>query len=153
MPSIRVNFLFLNTHNHKITPAAIATKQSIKKLETKFTGVIKADVPTTNKMLKILLPTIFPIAMSAFPFFAAMTEVNNSGKDVPRATIVSPIKRSLIPNILARLVAASTVTSLPHTTNTKPIPAFSKSFQTEPETSISSACISPLLHIKNIYPR
>ena len=53
--------------------------------------------PTTNRILKILLPTILPIAISALPLRAAVTEVNSSGKLVPSATIVRPIIRSLRP--------------------------------------------------------
>ena len=84
------------------------------------TGIIKADVPTTNKILKIFDPTMFPIAISALPFFAADTLVTNSGKEVPKATIVSPIKRSLIPKIRAICVAPSTAKSLPNKIQAKP---------------------------------
>ena len=57
------------------------------KLGSKGTGVISALAPTTNRILKILDPMMFPIAMSALPFFAAVTEVTSSGKDVPKATM------------------------------------------------------------------
>ncbi len=39
------------------------------KLGSKGTGVISALAPTTNRILKILDPMMFPIAMSALPFF------------------------------------------------------------------------------------
>ena len=61
------------------------------KLGSKGTGVISALEPTTNRILKILDPMMFPIAMSALPFLAAVTEVTSSGKEVPKATIVNPI--------------------------------------------------------------
>ena len=67
----------------------------------------------TNKILKILLPTIFPMAIPAFPFLAAVTDVTSSGSDVPIKTIVSPISVWLIPRSLAILEAASTVISPP----------------------------------------
>ena len=121
IPPVLVSFLLRNVHSHKTIPAKIATIQSMTKLDTKATGIITADVPTTNKMLKMLLPTILPIAMSAFPLRAATTEVNNSGSDVPSATMVSPINLSLIPNIFASEVAASTVTSLPQIISTRPM--------------------------------
>ena len=85
--------------------------------------MIREDVPTINKILKILLPTIFPIAISAFFFIDADTEVNNSGKEVPKATIVNPIKRSLTPSSLAILVAASTDIFDPRIIAPKPIKA------------------------------
>ena len=44
---------------------------------------------------------MFPMAISAFPFLAAVTEVTSSGRDVPNATIVRPIKRSSIPSVSA----------------------------------------------------
>ena len=58
---------------------------------SKGTGVISALEPTTNKILKIFDPMIFPIAISALPFLAAVTEVTSSGNEVPKATIVRPI--------------------------------------------------------------
>lgn len=61
------------------------------KCDSKGTGVMSALDPTTNRILKIFDPMIFPIAISALPFLAAVTEVTSSGKDVPKATIVSPI--------------------------------------------------------------
>ena len=67
--------------------------------------MIKPVVPITNKTLNILLPTILPMAMSAFPFLAAFTDVKSSGKEVPNATMVRPMNLSLIPSALASPVA------------------------------------------------
>ena len=61
------------------------------KLGSKGTGVISALDPTTNKILKIFDPMMFPITISALPFLAAVTEVTSSGNEVPKATIVRPI--------------------------------------------------------------
>ena len=47
--------------------------------------------PATMPILKIFYPTILPIAISYSPFFVAITEVTNSGSEVPSATIVSEI--------------------------------------------------------------
>ena len=128
--------------------------QSIAKLDANATGIISADVPTTNKMLKMLLPTIFPIAMSAFPLRAATTEVNNSGREVPSATMVSPINLSLIPNILASEVAALTVVSLPQIISTRPMTPIKIIFQIGSSlVSISSACISPFFISTNMYDK
>ena len=74
----------------------------------------------TKRILNILLPTIFPIAIPTFPLLAAVTEVTSSGRLVPNATIVSPMKRSLIPKVLAIADAESTTRSLPHTTMIPP---------------------------------
>lgn len=50
---------------------------------------------------------------SAFPFRAAVTDVTSSGSEVPSATIVSPINRSLIPKYRAIADAPLTAKSLP----------------------------------------
>lgn len=42
----------------------------------------------------VLLPTILPIVISALPFNAADTLTAASGRDVPIATIVRPMRRS-----------------------------------------------------------
>ena len=106
-----------------------------------------------NKMLKILLPTMLPIAISALPLLAATTDVTSSGRDVPSATIVRPINRSLMPNIFASSVAASTVISLPTTISTIPTTPKKSSFGRDPFDSIVSACIWPFLHMTNIYAK
>ena len=72
-------------------------------------------------MLKILLPTIFPTAISEFFFIAAVTEVNNSGKDVPKATIVNPMNLSLKPKTFSTYVAELTTQLLLATIKTNPI--------------------------------
>ena len=63
-------------------PLIIAIVVSIINLLWNGTTQISAVVPITNKMLKILLPTILPMAISTFPFFAAVTDVTSSGRDV-----------------------------------------------------------------------
>ena len=50
--------------------------------------------PRTKRRLKILEPTTFPIARSLCFLITARTEVTNSGRDVPRATIVRAINLS-----------------------------------------------------------
>ena len=127
-PCILTSFFLLATQSNNTSRAPNAMKVSIRNLGSNTTGIIKAVVPTTNKILKILLPTIFPIAISAFPFMAAETEVTSSGRDVPSATIVRPINLSLNPKPFAKAVAASTVISEPHTTATRPTKTASNSF-------------------------
>lgn len=57
------------------------------------TGILATDQvkPSTNNILNILLPTIFPIAISDCFLSEAIIEVTNSGAEVPKATIVRPI--------------------------------------------------------------
>ena len=98
----------------------IINRVSIKNFVSKGMGVISEDVPNTNRILKMFEPTIFPMAISAFFFLAANKDVNNSGKEVPRATIVSPIKRWLIFNMMAILVALVTANWLPRIKQTRP---------------------------------
>ncbi len=56
------------------------------KLEANGISVIRAVVPRIKKNVDMLLPTIFPIAISEFPFLATITEVTSSGREVPNAT-------------------------------------------------------------------
>jgi len=60
-------------------------------------GDITAEIPSTKKTLKIFDPTMFPMAMSTFFFFAATTEVASSGREVPAETIVKAITLSARP--------------------------------------------------------
>ena len=60
-------------------------------------GIMTAVTPSIKRTLNMLEPTAFPIAMSALFFNDATTEVISSGRLVPIATTVSPIKASLIP--------------------------------------------------------
>ena len=97
MPQGFLNSRFRNVPSHSTTPAPMAITVSAINLRSKSTGQIRAAVPITKRILKILLPTILPIAIPALPRFAAVTDVTSSGSEVPKATIVKPIKRSLIP--------------------------------------------------------
>ena len=57
-------------------------------------GLMVAESPSTQKMLKTLEPITFPMAKSVFPFRTATTAVANSGNEVPIATIVNPTNDS-----------------------------------------------------------
>ena len=103
---------------------------SIKKLGAKPSGVISDVMPKMNKILKILEPTTLPIAISEFFLIAATTDVKSSGRDVPSATTVRPIKASLQPAILARFDAVSTANSLPHIISAIPRTVKRMDFQT-----------------------
>ena len=71
-------------------------------------------------MLKTLLPTTLPTAMSRSPFSAAVTEVATSGIEVPAATMVSAITSSLTPAARAKATAASTSHFAPNTSSARP---------------------------------
>lgn len=72
-------------------------------------GVITAEIPRIQKMLKMFEPKMFPTAISIFLRYTAATEVANSGNDVPTATIVKPINASLTQSALANTTAPSTI--------------------------------------------
>lgn len=86
-------------------------------------GVIMAERPRMNNMLKILLPTTLPRAMSepAPPENAAMTLTAISGELVPKATTVKPTTRGVIPAVTAILDAPRTRISAPPVNKIKPI--------------------------------
>src|SRR5574344_1975510 len=54
-------------------------------------GRMSADSPKIPKILKILLPTRFPKAISELSSREEKMFTTNSGADVPKATIVKPI--------------------------------------------------------------
>jgi len=76
--------------------------------------------PSTMQMLKMLLPTMLPIAMLFSPFFAATTVVTNSGRDVPIEMIVTDIIFWLMPMLSARVATFLTTNSLPRIIPPKP---------------------------------
>lgn len=71
---------------------------SVNSFPSTGSGEIADDAPSTNNILKMLLPTILPKAISLSFLYAAVTEVISSGKDVPIATMVRPTNVSLIPS-------------------------------------------------------
>ena len=61
-------------------------------------GLMRPTMPRTASKLNIFEPITFPMANSCSPFKTPATEAANSGSEVPRATIVRPIVKSLTPN-------------------------------------------------------
>ena len=75
---------------------------------------LNSDVkPRIRNKLYIFDPIIFPTIMLDFPFLAAVIDVAISGKDVPRAIIVKPIKESEILRMVEIEIAELTVISAP----------------------------------------
>ena len=71
-------------------------------------GVIRDVIPKTKRILNIFDPTIFPTEIALSFLKAAIAEVANSGKDVPKATTLIPITISEIPKYRAKNIAPST---------------------------------------------
>ena len=63
----------------------------------------KQDTPKISAILVIFEPTIVPIATASAEFITELIATNISGADVPRATIVKPTNKSLMPKFLAIL--------------------------------------------------
>ena len=75
----------------------------------------KQETPKIRAILVIFDPTIVPIATASAEFTTELIATNISGVDVPRATIVRPTNKSLMPKFLAILEDASTNLSAPKT--------------------------------------
>jgi len=88
-----------------------STTISIIRLELTGRFAILQVIPNTRRILNILLPTMFPMAMSDCFLKEATTEVTSSGAEVPKATTVRPITASLTQNQRAILFADPTRSS------------------------------------------
>ena len=95
-----------------------------RSITSKLLGVMPPAKATgkakTIQMLKILLPTILPTSKSLSPFLAAITVVTSSGREVPRAMMVSEMMRSEMPMASAMVEAELTTNWLPLTTPIRP---------------------------------
>ena len=95
---------------------AVTTDIYISRLTVSFlnlTGLINAIVAKITARLNKLVPKIFPSAISLLPACELVIAIINSGKLVPKATIVIPNKTSLILNTLPISEPASTKKSEP----------------------------------------
>ena len=112
----------------------------------KLTGEITAAAPRIRRILKIFEPTTFPTAISSSFFLAATMDVTSSGRLVPKATMVSPIRVSESPAMRAILTAPSTTQSPPNLMATMPPAMNMRQSQIGrfliSASSFSSACIS-----------
>ena len=75
----------------------------------------KQETPNIRAILVIFDPTIVPIATVSTELTTELIATNISGADVPKATIVKPTNKSLMPKFLAILEDASTNLSAPKT--------------------------------------
>ena len=85
-----------------------------------FTGRIIAVTPKIRKILAILLPNTFPMAIPELPLKLAIKLTINSGKEVPKETTVSPIVISEIFIFFATAEDPVTKKSAPFTRHTNP---------------------------------
>ena len=123
-PSQRVIRLPVKKIGRQAIATAISTgilnRSAASETATPPVGEIAADTPSTARILKILLPTILPTAISRSPLMLASTEVANSGRAVPAATMVKPITNSLTPIDRAIAIALSTNQRDPCTNSNSP---------------------------------
>lgn len=84
---------FPTKRRQNISKAIAKSSTQISKISVGLTGksAIVPVIQRTSKILKILLHTTFPIAISDCRLSDAIIEVTISGAEVPNATIVSPI--------------------------------------------------------------
>ena len=76
---------------------------------------MQAERPRITAMLERLEPIMFPREIPELPTKFAYVLTTSSGKDVPKATTVSPITRGETPLCSARSDAPSTRKSAPFT--------------------------------------
>ncbi len=125
-----------------------------------FKGTMAADNPKMKRILKILLPIMFPMAMSAVPLKAEKTLTVSSGIEVPKATTVKPITKDGIPITLAKEAESRTNISAPKTKTTKPIIKrktvkniyLRRGWDSNPRASLKAnilagCCFQPLSHL------
>lgn len=91
----------------RVTKIVTGRSKNLVEVES-ATGAMIAVIPRMRKILAILEPSTFPIAISVLPLTAARSETISSGILVPIATIVRPIIASDIPHFFASETAPST---------------------------------------------
>ena len=77
--------------------------------------IAKHETPKIRAIFVMLEPTIVPMATDSAEFTTELIATNIAGADVPRATIVKPTNKSLMPKLLAILEDESTNLSAPKT--------------------------------------
>ena len=146
-PERRVSFFFGRARRHTTMEQKIRTAISMKEPPETSRGLITVAVPRMNRLLKIFEPTTLPIAMSFSPFEAATMEVMSSGRLVPKAMIVSPIRRSLIPAKCAIQVALLIVIWPPAIIPARPIIRNKTLFIVEDFSVLSASFSSSLVSV------
>ncbi|MEM6655215.1 MAG: hypothetical protein AAF596_05370 [Planctomycetota bacterium] len=99
-PSASVIAIALKKTGRQIsdTPTSTGVWNSIASAATTTpSGATIDDMPSTPSTLRMLLPTTLPTARSRFPLRTAASDAASSGSEVPIATTVRPITRSVMP--------------------------------------------------------
>ncbi len=92
-----------SAQNHQVTNDANTTSGMSMRTSrlAMISGVTTAEQPRISRVLRILLPTTFPIAISGLSVAADTTDTANSGALVPNATTVKPMTSGEIPTPIA----------------------------------------------------
>ena len=88
--------------------------------ESDYTSITSKQKERINNILNMLEPIALPSASPLSPFLVATIEVTSSGRDVPIATIVRPMKFWLTPKLAAMIHALSTTRLPPNITAIRP---------------------------------
>ena len=136
-PQIRPSFSFGFERARTVREQNKRTAMSIKLALSTWSGRIQVENPRMNKILKMFEPTTFPMAMSFSPLQAATMEIISSGRLVPKAMIVRPIRRSLIPKARAMYSALLIVNCPPAIIPASPRTVKRMLFQTGFVSSVS----------------
>ena len=108
------------THNSATASITGISNAAIWAPASNGTGETRPDRPSTQRILKMLLPTTLPTAISRSPRMVATIDVTTSGNEVPAATIVRPITASLTPQAVASATALSTNNRAPKPNSARP---------------------------------
>ncbi|MEE9474434.1 MAG: hypothetical protein V3V36_02055, partial [Candidatus Hydrothermarchaeaceae archaeon] len=87
LPIVRLNI----KEDKRRVPKSRKTQSRQTSFLVAFTGRTMAHRPRIRHRLKMFEPTTFATAIFPIPLSAALRETANSGADVPKATMVSPI--------------------------------------------------------------
>ena len=113
MPSARFR---TPSHAMAINTSAVAIMTGTSSLmlsKCNGRGRIRALNPSMNRMLKILVPAMLPMASVPLPSVAAVIPTANSGMLVPTETIVSPI-------IIGFILSSVAICEAPRSNNSAP---------------------------------
>ena len=90
-PSCKAKYIRKADPNNKGMSTSHMSKSNLKDLPT------KAVNPNTKRIFVILDPTTFPTTISVVPLNTEAMDAANSGNEVPKATIVTPMIKGDIP--------------------------------------------------------
>lgn len=108
MPSLRVKVLSVM---EKTSSACVVASSGMSRLmRSRWMVSVRAVMllmPMMSRMLAMLLPMMLSAARVACPWRTDTSDVTSSGSDVPTATMVMPMRNSLMPSFRARSLLVS----------------------------------------------